>query len=237
MSRFVQILVVDDDPQILRTIRAALLAEGYQVRTASDGESALRAMKDWNPDVVVTDLVMPNMDGVDLCRHLRSRSQVPILVLSAKGEDRIKTEAFNAGADQYATKPLSIDELQARINAILRRTAVAIVDEKSSKIEEGDFLINLWTRQVWVRGVKVRLTPKEYDLLAYFANRPSRVILREALLNGVWGPDSAEEPECLRVLIGQLRKKIEIDPTLPQYILTEPRIGYRFEPVANPETM
>jgi two-component system, OmpR family, KDP operon response regulator KdpE len=223
-----RILVVDDEPQITRVLRTTLSAQGYDVRVANDGEMALELMKNWTPHVVVTDLAMPNMDGVGLCRQLRQMSQVPIIVLSVRGQDRSKVEALDAGADDYVTKPFSMNELLARIRAQLRRTPA--VEEQISLISVGDFSIDLDARSVKVRGEEVHLTPKEFDLLVYLARRPGKVVTHRTLLAAVWGPNSIEQPEYLRVFIGQLRKKIESDPSSPKYLLTEPWVGYRFEP-------
>ena len=223
-----RILVVDDEPQITRVLRTTLSAQGYDVRVANDGEMALEVMKNWTNHVGVTDLAMPNMDGVGLCRQLRQMSQVPIIVLSVRGHDRSKVEALDAGADDYVTKPFSMNELLARIRAQLRRTPA--VEEQISLISVGDFSIDLDARSVKVRGEEVHLTPKEFDLLVYLARRPGKVVTHRTLLAAVWGPNSIEQPEYLRVFIGQLRKKIESDPSSPKYLLTEPWVGYRFEP-------
>jgi two-component system KDP operon response regulator KdpE len=227
-----KILVVDDEPQITRVLRTSLTSRGYEVRVANDGESALDLFKDWSPDLVITDLSMPNMTGIELCRHLRTKSQVPIIVLSVKGEERIKVEALDSGADDYVTKPFSINELLARIRAALRRTPVAQEPELPSTIAIGDFRIDHQTRIVTVRNKEVHLTPKEFDLLAFMASRPGQVLRHRALLTAVWGGQSVEQPEYLRVFINQLRKKIEPGDT-PRYILTEPWIGYRFQPDKN----
>jgi two-component system KDP operon response regulator KdpE len=223
-----RILVVDDEPQITRVLRTTLSAQGYDVRIANDGEMALELMKNWTPHVVVTDLAMPNLDGVGLCRQLRQVSQVPIIVLSVRGQDRSKVEALDAGADDYVTKPFSMNELLARIRAQLRRSPLS--EEQSSTILVGDFSIDLDSRSVKVRGDDVHLTPKEFDLLIYLARRPGKVVTHRTLLAAIWGPNSTEQPEYLRVFIGQLRKKIESDPSSPKYLLTEPWVGYRFEP-------
>jgi two-component system, OmpR family, KDP operon response regulator KdpE len=224
-----KILVVDDEPQITRVLRTSLTSRGYEVRVANDGESALDLFKDWSPDLVITDLSMPNMTGIELCRHLRTKSQVPIIVLSVKGEERTKVEALDSGADDYVTKPFSINELLARIRAALRRTPVAEEPELPATIAIGDFRIDHQTRIVTVRNKEVHLTPKEFDLLAFMASRPGQVLRHRALLTAVWGGQSVEQPEYLRVFINQLRKKIEPGDT-PRYILTEPWIGYRFQP-------
>jgi len=227
-SEHKRILVVDDEPQITRVLRTTLTAQGYDIRVANDGEMALELMKNWMPHVVVTDLAMPNLDGVALCRQVRQVSQVPIIVLSVRGQDRTKVEALDAGADDYVTKPFSMNELLARIRAQLRRSTT--VEEPPSVITAGDFLIDLDTRSVRVSGHEVHLTPKEFDLLVYLARRPGKVLTHRTLLGAIWGANSTEQPEYLRVFVGQLRKKIEADSSSPKYLLTEPWVGYRFEP-------
>ena len=226
-----RILVVDDEPQITRVLRRGLMTHGYDVSVAPDGRSALQLFADWPPDLVVTDLSMPNMDGLELCRKLRSFSQLPIIVLSVRGEERTKVEALDAGADDYVTKPFGIDELLARIRAALRR-APSADDSAPHLIEAGDFHVNLETRVVNVQGREVHLTPKEYELLVYLVRHHGKVLTHRTLLAAVWGGDSVEQTEYLRVFVGQLRKKIETDPSKPRYILTEPWIGYRFDPGA-----
>ncbi|MGA7220128.1 MAG: response regulator transcription factor [Candidatus Sulfotelmatobacter sp.] len=223
-----RILVVDDEPQITRVLRTTLSSQGYDIRVANDGEMALELMKNWTPHLVVTDLAMPNLDGVGLCRRVRQMSQVPIIVLSVRGHDRSKVEALDAGADDYVTKPFSTSELLARIRAQLRRAPV--VEEQSDAITAGDFSVDTAARLVKVAGREVHLTPKEFDLLVYLAKRPNKVVTHRTLLAAIWGPNSTEQPEYLRVFVGQVRKKIEADPSSPKYLLTEPWIGYRFEP-------
>jgi two-component system, OmpR family, KDP operon response regulator KdpE len=223
-----RILVVDDEQQITRVLRTTLSAQGYDIRVANDGEMALEIMKNWTPHVVITDLAMPHVDGVALCRQVRQVSQVPIIVLSVRGQDRSKVEALDAGADDYVTKPFSMNELLARIRAQLRRAPP--VEEGPSAITLGDFCIDLEARSVKVSGRELHLTPKEFDLLVFLARRPGKVITHRTLLGAIWGPNSTEQPEYLRVFVGQLRKKIESDPSTPKYLLTEPWIGYRFEP-------
>jgi len=228
-----RILVVDDEPQITRVLRRGLMTHGYDVSVAPDGRSALQLFADWPPDLVVTDLSMPNMDGLELCRKLRSFSQLPIIVLSVRGEERTKVEALDAGADDYVTKPFGIDELLARIRAALRRAPSADADDSTPHlIEAGDFRVDLETRVVNVQGREVHLTPKEYELLVYLLRHHGKVLTHRTLLGAVWGGDSVEQTEYLRVFVGQLRKKIEPDPSKPRYILTEPWIGYRFDPGA-----
>ncbi len=223
------ILVVDDEPQITRVLKTTLSSQGYGVRTASDGEHALNEMKSWAPDLIITDLRMPNMDGLELCRRVRADSHVPIIVLSVKGEETIKVEALDAGADDYITKPFSINELMARVRAALRRTSTPDLSG-TQVIDIGDFHIDIPGRMIAVKGQEVRLTPKEFDLLIYFARHPGKVLTHRALLAAVWGSSSVEQPEYLRVFIGHLRKKLELNEDAPRYILTDPWVGYRFEP-------
>lgn len=223
------ILVVDDEAQISRVLKTTLSAQGYGVRTAADGEQALNEMSNWTPDLVITDLRMPNMDGLQLCRRLRAQSRIPIIILSVKGEESLKIEALDAGADDYVTKPFSVNELLARVRAALRRGSQSESAE-DSVIDIGDFHIDIPARRVSVRDTDVHLTPKEFDVLLYLIRHREKVVTHRALLGAVWGPNSVEQPEYLRVCIGHLRKKLEKDESLPQYILTEPWIGYRFEP-------
>jgi two-component system KDP operon response regulator KdpE len=223
------ILVVDDEPQITRVLKTTLSSQGYGVRTSSDGEEALLEMKSWSPDLLITDLRMPRMDGLELCRRVRAESRIPIIVLSVKGEEPIKVEALDAGADDYITKPFSVNELLARVRAALRR-ASAPEEAEAELIEVGDFRIDVPARIVTVRGQEVRLTPKEFDLLIYLAKHPGKVITHRTLLSAVWGSGSVEQPEYLRVFVGHLRKKLESDENTQRYIITEPWVGYRFEP-------
>jgi two-component system, OmpR family, KDP operon response regulator KdpE len=227
MDQSQRILVVDDEAQIARVLRRSLAARGYEVQVASEGEEALEIFNAWAPDLVITDLSMPNMGGLELCRRIRATSQAPIIVLSVKGEERAKVEALDAGADDYVTKPFGIDELLARVRATLRR-APATADQQVKVLQAGDFRADLESHIVKVRGVEVHLTPKEYDLLVYLIRHPNKVLTHRALLGAIWGGDYVEQTEYLRVFIGQLRKKIEPDPAKPRYILTEPWVGYRF---------
>ena len=223
------ILVVDDEPQITRVLKTTLSAHGYSIRAAADGVQALEEMKYWTPDLIITDLRMPNMDGLELCRRVRAQSRIPIIVLSVKGEETIKVEALDAGADDYVTKPFSINELLARVRAALRRTSVS-EEAETSLIEIGDFRIDVPGRRVEVRNQEVRLTPKEFDVLVHLARHPDKVVTHRALLSAVWGPNSVEQTEYLRVCVGHLRKKVEPEESVPRYILTEPWVGYRFNP-------
>lgn len=223
-----RILIVDDEPQITRVLRTALFAQGYDVRSAADGESALQTFGDWPPELVITDLAMPNLSGLDLCRKLRSVSKVPIIVLSVRGEEKTKVEALDAGADDYISKPFGMDELLARVRATLRRAPSP--DIANRVLEAGDFRIDIENHTVALKERELHLTPKEYDLMLHLVRHPGKVLTHRALLGAVWGGDATEQTEYLRVFIGQLRKKIEPDPSTPRYIVTEPWIGYRFNP-------
>ena len=223
-----RILVVDDETQITRVLRTSLSTHAYDVRVANDGETALEIMKDWTPDLVITDLSMPNMDGLELTRRLRTTSSIPILILSVRGEERTKVQALDAGADDYVTKPFGMDELLARVRASLRRSQPT--DSESLLIEEGDFVVDLAAHKVSVRRKEVHLTPKEFDLLVYLARHAGKVVTHRALLGAIWGGQSTEQVEYLRVFVRQLRKKLQPDGDSPRYIVTEPWVGYRFEP-------
>jgi two-component system, OmpR family, KDP operon response regulator KdpE len=222
------ILVVDDEPQITRVLRTSLSAQGYDIRVANTGEMALEIMKDWSPSLIITDLSMPSVDGVELTRQVRAISQIPIVVLSVRDKEQQKVEALDAGADDYVTKPFGMNELLARVRANLRR--VKIENEPDAVIDVGDFRIDTAAHKIMVRGNEVRLTPKEFDLLVYMARRPGKVITHRTLLGAIWGGQSTEQVEYLRVFVGQLRKKLEPDSSSPRYIVTEPWVGYRFEP-------
>lgn len=230
MTNQARILVVDDEPQLTRVLRTGLKSRGYDVRAAADGLAGFEAFNDWHPDLVITDLAMPNVDGLELCRRLRAISQVPIIVLSAKGEEKTKVEALDLGADDYVTKPFGIDELLARIRASLRRAnAPAATEAMQTTLHSGDFHVDLDTRQITVRGKSIHLTPKEFDLLVYFIKHSGKVLTHRTLLAALWGGNYVEQNEYLRVFVGNLRKKIETDAASPRYILTEPWIGYRFD--------
>ena len=224
-----RVLVVDDEPQITRVLRTSLSSQGYDIRVANSGEMALEIMKDWSPNLIITDLSMPSVDGVQLCRAVRAVSQVPIIVLSVRDKEQQKVEALDAGADDYVTKPFNMNELLARVRAHLRRLP-KLEEEAREAVEIGDFRIDLATRTVTVAGKELKLTPKEFDLLLFFASHPHRVIPHRTILASVWGANSTEQPEYLRVFMGQLRKKLEPNPASPRYLLTERWVGYRFEP-------
>jgi len=224
-----RILVVDDEPQLTRVLRTGLKSRGYDVLAAEDGEGGFTLFQEWKPDLVITDLAMPHMDGLELCRRLRAISQVPIIILSAKGEEKIKVEALDLGADDFVTKPFGIDELLARMRAALRR-AISQPGQQNEKtvIETGDFRVDLESRSVSVNGREIHLTPKEFDLLVYFVQHAGKVLTHHKLLAAVWGGDYVEQDQYLRVFVGNRRKKLEADPASPHYILTEPWVGYRF---------
>jgi two-component system, OmpR family, KDP operon response regulator KdpE len=225
-----KILIVDDEPQITRVLRTALSTQGYSLRIAANGVEGMEAVHTWKPDLVVTDVSMPEMNGIELCREIRAVSEVPIIVLSVRNQEAMKIEALDAGADDYVTKPFSIQELQARVRAQLRRS-LAAESEAPQIISAGDFYIDIPQHRVVVRGQDTHLTPKQFDLLICLAQHPGQVLTHRALLHAVWGTN-ADQPEYLRVNIGQLRKKIELTDE-PAYIVTEPWIGYRFRPTGN----
>lgn len=228
MTQLSRILVVDDEAQLTRVLRTVLKSNGYEVRTAPDGAKGLAAFSEWQPDLVVTDLAMPNMDGLVLCKAIRALSNVPIIILSAKGDERMKVEALDAGADDYVTKPFGMDELAARVRVALRRTR-ATESVTPTAFTAGHFDVDLAVRSVHVRGQAIHLTPKEYDLLLYFLRHAGSVLTHRTLLTHVWDGNYTEQTEYLRVFVGNLRKKIETDPSKPKYILTEPWVGYRFD--------
>jgi two-component system KDP operon response regulator KdpE len=222
------ILVVDDEPQILRVMRASLPVRGYQVITASSGEEALDQVSKQVPDLIILDLVMPVLTGLDVCRRIREFSEVPIIVLSAKGSDSDKVAALDLGADDYITKPFSMDELLARVRAVLRRLTAWESDTRLLTV--GDVTIDVDEHRVIVAQKEIKLTPKEFDVLKYLVSNAGKVVTHRALLQAVWGWESTDQTEYLRVFINQLRRKIEVDASHPFYILTEPWVGYRFVP-------
>lgn len=226
-----RILVIDDEVQITRVLRTSLTANGFDVRTANDPEEGLRIFREWPPDLVITDLMMPGISGVEVCQAIRRTASTPILVLSVRDHERSKVEALDAGADDYVTKPFGIQELLARVRAHLRRAP----ERTATAIEVGDFVVDIDAHTITVQGKEVHLTPKEFDLLAHLARHPGKVITHRALLTAVWGGQAAHQPEYLRVFIGQLRKKLEADAGR-QYIQTEPWVGYRFVPEGRTES-
>ncbi|NOT25354.1 MAG: response regulator transcription factor [Acidobacteria bacterium] len=221
-----RILIVDDEPNIIGTIAPLLRSKGYEVLKAMTGRAALESHERDKPDLIVLDLGLPDLDGVEVCFSIRQSSSVPILVLSARGAEGDKVRALDAGADDYVTKPFGAEELLARIRAALRRTdGPTPVNEP---IVRGDLIIDRARFRVLRDGEEVRLTPKEFELLTYLAQAAGRVLTHRAILKAIWGPHAADQPEHLRVLIASLRKKIEPNPASPKYILTEPWVGYRF---------
>jgi two-component system KDP operon response regulator KdpE len=227
-----KILIVDDEPQITRVLRTALSTQGYSLRIAANGVEGMIAVHEWKPDLVITDVSMPQMNGIELCREIRAVSEIPILVLSVRNQELMKIEALDAGADDYVTKPFSLLELQARVRAHLRRSS-ATEENTPQVITAGDFVIDIPQHRVIVRGVETHLTPKQFDLLVCLAQHPGQVLTHRTLLHTVWGTNT-DQPEYLRVNIGQLRKKIETSDE-PRYIVTEPWIGYRFRPTGDDE--
>jgi two-component system KDP operon response regulator KdpE len=222
-----KILIADDDPQILRALRITLTARGYQVVTAHDGKAALDAATSVHPDIVVLDLGMPGLTGVQVIEAIRGWSQVPILVVSGRSESWDKVEALDAGADDYVTKPFAADELLARIRALGRRTPSAT---EEPIVSFGDVTVDLSSRVVTRAGSSVRLTPTEWRLLEVLVRNPGRLVTRETLLTEVWGPQYTTDTGYLRLYLSQLRKKLEAEPSAPRHLVTEAGMGYRFVP-------
>jgi two-component system KDP operon response regulator KdpE len=227
-----RVLIVDDEPNIIGTLAPLLRRQGYEVASAMTGRASLDAVERGKPDVIVLDLGLPDMDGVDVCAAVRRSSTVPIIVLSARGAEGDKVRALDAGADDYVTKPFGAEELLARVRVALRRTDTGA--SSGEPIVRGDLTIDRERFRVVRDGVEIRLTPKEFELLIYLAQHPGRVLTHRAILKAIWGPHAADQPEHLRVLVGALRKKIEPDPASPRYILTEPWVGYRFADLEGP---
>lgn len=222
----IRILIVDDEPNIIGAVAPLLRARGYEVTPALNGRAALESIEGEAPDLIVLDLGLPDIDGVDVCRTVRDSMSVPIIVLSARGAEGDKVRALDAGADDYVTKPFGTEELLARIRAALRRADSA--PAASESLLRGGLVIDRERFRVLRNGDEVRLTPKEFELLLFLALHPGRVLTHRVILKAIWGSQSTYQPEHLRVLIGALRKKIEPNPSAPKYILTEPWVGYRF---------
>jgi two-component system KDP operon response regulator KdpE len=218
-----RILVVDDEPELRRALRATMSALGFMVADAASGEDAIDALRSERFDLILLDINMPGMSGIDTCRAIRSRSDVSILMVTVRNRSADKIEALDAGADGYITKPFDMSEMLARVRATLRRSPVP-----AESIQLGEIEICFRDRQIRRCGHSVRLTPKELGLLYYFVSHPDVVLPHEEILRAVWGPDYGDEVEYLRVFVNQLRKKLEPDPARPRYLLTEPWIGYRF---------
>jgi two-component system, OmpR family, KDP operon response regulator KdpE len=221
-----RVLIVDDEPSILATMAPLLRARGYEVSTAMSGKACLETLERVDPDLVILDLGLPDMDGVEVCRLIRDGRSTPILVLSARGAEADKVGALDAGADDYVTKPFGAEELLARVRAALRRVEPS--PPATGPIVRGDLVIDRDRHSVSRGEDRIRLTPKEFELLVFLAQHPGRVLTHRAILKAIWGPRAVDQPEHLRVLLGSLRKKIEPDPSRPRYIVTEPWVGYRF---------
>ena len=227
MSHPARILLVDDEVPIQRALGPLLGSRGYDVRTASTGAQALTAFLEWQPDLIILDLGLPDVSGTEICRRIRETSEVPIIVLSARGLERDKVEALDRGADDYVTKPFGPEELLARIRTALRRVFKE-EPRDSGQVDAGDLVIDFDRRRVVRDGEEIRLTPKEFELLSCLARHPGRVLTHRAILKEIWGANAMNQPEHLWVLVRQLRKKIERDPSAPRYIVSEPWVGYRF---------
>jgi two-component system KDP operon response regulator KdpE len=226
MSHGARILVVDDEPQIRRSLQINLEGKGYAVFTADGADQAFQVIGNRSPDVILLDLLMPRMDGIELTRRIRQQSVVPIIVVSAIGDERKKVEALEVGADDYVTKPFNMEELLARIKSVLRRAAGAHSSEPIWT--SGDLSVNFDRREVRLNGESVKLTPTEYDLLKYMIENAGKVLTQKMLLTAVWGPAYSDQAQYLRVFVGQLRKKLEKNPASPRFILTDLGVGYRF---------
>ena len=223
-----KILVVDDDPQIRRVMKATLVGHSYEVIEARTGEDALEKLAREMPNLVLLDMNMPGMDGLETCRTIRAGSDMPVIILSVRNTEKDKVAALDAGADDYVTKPFGIEELLARIRAALRRSPSG-PEGGPHGFMSPDLEIDFDARRVHANGKDVRLTPKEFEMLRYLVAHAGRLVTHRELLQAMWGPDYGDEPEYLRVFINQLRKKIEAKPGKPRYILTEPWVGYRFD--------
>ncbi len=226
MTQGARILVVDDEPQIRRSLQVNLENKGYAVETAATGEEAIGAFHNRHPDVIILDLIMPGMTGVEVARRIREASTVPMIVLSAVGEECRKVEALEGGADDYITKPFGMEELLARIRSVLRRAAGA--HSIQPEFVSGGLCVNFDRREVTLDNKPVKLTPTEYDLLKYMIEHAGKVLTHRMLLKEVWGEAYQDQAQYLRVFVGQLRKKLEKNPTHPRFILTDPGVGYRF---------
>jgi two-component system KDP operon response regulator KdpE len=227
MSRAARILLVDDEVPIQRAVAPLLRARGYDVEVVGTGTAALESARTHPPDLIVLDLGLPDVEGTEVCRRIRAESAVPIVVLSARGGETDKVAALDLGADDYVTKPFGPEELLARIRVALRRVFSAD-DAPSGRLRAGDLTIDYDRRRVLRGDVEIRLTPKEFELLALLARSADRVLTHRAILKAVWGANAVDQPEHLWVLMAQLRKKIEPDPSHPRYLLSEPWVGYRF---------
>jgi two-component system, OmpR family, KDP operon response regulator KdpE len=220
-----RILVVDDEPAITRTLRANLVARDYEVSTAGTGEDALRHVEAQMPDLLILDLMLPGMSGLEVCKHVRALARIPILVLSARGEESTKVHALDAGADDYLTKPFGMDELLARVRALLRRPVAE--PHPDSPLTTGLLTLDPGAHEIRLAGTRLDLTAREFDVLAYLMRHANKVVTHRLLLTQVWGPQYEGDTQYLRVFINRLRRKIEPDPTHPRIVITDPGVGYR----------
>lgn len=228
MSAATRILVIDDDPAILRTLSTNLRARGYDVSAVETGEEGVHRFEEGGCDLVILDLMLPGLSGLDVCRTIRSESSAPILVLSARGEERTKVRALDLGADDYLTKPFGMDELLARVRAVLRRPADSL--KASGPIRVGPLVLDAEARQAWKGDASLDLTPREFDVLAFMMQNSGKVVTHRLLLTQVWGPEYGDETQYLRVFINRLRHKVEDDRSHPRFLVTEPGVGYRMVP-------
>jgi two-component system KDP operon response regulator KdpE len=234
MTRPSRILLVDDEPPIQRAVAPLLRSRGFEVEVVGTGTSALQALERAGVDLVVLDLGLPDLEGTEVCRRIRARSPMPIIVLSARGAEADKVSALEIGADDYVTKPFGPDELVARIKVALRRASAPAVPPAEGRLVSGDFAVDYDRHRVTLRGQELRLTPKEFDLMSLLARNADRVLTHRAILKAIWNAGATDQPERLWVLIGQVRKKIEDNPAEPRYLLSEPWVGYRL--VTSPDS-
>lgn len=221
-----RILVIDDEPQLCRALTVHLAQRGFELTAASSAEDALEALTHVRPDLMIVDLMLPGMDGIELTRTVRAASAIPVIVLSVADDERRKVEALESGADDYVTKPFGIPELAARIRSVLRRAIGA--KGRDASLEYGALSLNVERREVRVSGRAIDLTPKEYELLKFMVEHAGKILTQRMLLRAVWGEGYQDQVQYLRVFVRQIRKKIEAEPSRPQFILTESGVGYRF---------
>jgi two-component system KDP operon response regulator KdpE len=233
MNRAARVLLVDDEVSIQRAVAPLLRSSGYEVEVAESGTNALAIISRDPPDLVVLDLGLPDIDGIEVCRRIRATSKMPIVVLSARGGEADKVAALDMGADDYVTKPFGPEELLARVRVALRRV-LAEERHQGGRVQVADLMVDYDRRRVVRGGEEIRLTPKEFDLLSLLVRNADRVLTHRTILRAIWGPNAVNQPEHLWVLVGQLRRKIEPDPSTPRYLISEPWVGYRFatEPAA-----
>jgi two-component system KDP operon response regulator KdpE len=227
VTRQPRILIVDDEISILRAVTPLLRSRGYEVESVLTGKGALSEVESNPPDLLIVDLGLPDIDGFEVCRRVRERSSVPLIVLSARHSEKDKVAALDLGADDYVTKPFGPDELLARVRACLRRSQNSL-EEETGTLVRADLTIDFERHRVFRGEEEIRLTPKEFELLSFLARHPGKVLTHRTILKAVWGPHAVSEPQYLRVLMASLRKKIEPDPGHPKYVQTEPWVGYRF---------